>query len=52
VIHRADVHLALLEGARASGQIEVLTSTAVSQVVQCDSEVTVIDGQGGIAAAR
>ena len=47
VIHRADVHLSLLEGARASGRIEVLTSTRAVRVEQDDAGVTVIDAQGG-----
>ena len=29
VIHRADVHLSLLEGAQETGRVEVLTSTTV-----------------------
>ena len=47
VIHRADVHLSLLEGTRASGRIEVLTSTAVARVEQDDAGVTVVDAKGG-----
>ena len=46
VIHRADVHLALLEAARASGRIEVLTRTPVARVEQDDDGVTVIDAHG------
>ena len=61
VIHRADMHGSLLAAARASGRIEVLTSTPVVRVEQgtgtgigtgtgsdkdTDS-VTVIDGHGG-----
>ena len=47
VIHRADVHLSLLEAARASGRIEVLTKTPVARVEQDDDGVTVIDARGG-----
>ncbi|MBT9595542.1 MAG: 3-hydroxybenzoate 6-monooxygenase [Vitreoscilla sp.] len=47
VIHRADVHLSLLEGAQESGRIEVRTSTAVAHVEQDDAGVTVIDANGG-----
>ena len=47
VIHRADVHLSLLEGARASGRIEVLTATPVARVEQDDDGVTVVDARGG-----
>ncbi len=48
VIHRADVHGSLLEGAQESGRIEVLTSTHVSRVEQDDDSVTVFD-QNGVA---
>ncbi len=46
VIHRADVHQALLEGAQASDRIEVLTSTTVQRVEQDEHGVTVHDAQG------
>jgi 3-hydroxybenzoate 6-monooxygenase len=46
VIHRADVHTSLLEGARESGRIEVLTSTTVQRVDQDDDSVTVHDTKG------
>jgi len=47
VIHRADVHMSLLEGAQESREIEVLTSTAVQRVDQDDDGVTVHDAKGG-----
>ena len=47
VIHRADVHLSLLEGARESGRIEFITSTQVTRFEQDDSGVTVLDAKGG-----
>lgn len=47
VIHRADVHRSLLEGAQATGRIEVATSTVVQQVEQANGSVTVIDANGG-----
>ena len=47
VIHRADVHMSLLEGAQESGRIEVLTSTRVQRVDQDDDGVTVHDANGG-----
>jgi len=47
VIHRADVHTSLLEGARASDRIQVLTGTAVQRVEQDDDGVTVHDSRGG-----
>jgi 2-polyprenyl-6-methoxyphenol hydroxylase-like FAD-dependent oxidoreductase len=47
VIHRADVHGSLLEGAQATGRIEIATSTTVERVEQDDTSVTVIDTKGG-----
>jgi salicylate hydroxylase len=47
VIHRADIHLSLLEGVQESGRIEVLTSTTVQRVEQDDDGVTVHDTRGG-----
>ena len=47
VIHRADVHMSLLEGAQQSGQVDVLTSTAVQRVEQDETSVTVYDAKGG-----
>jgi 3-hydroxybenzoate 6-monooxygenase len=46
VIHRADVHKSLLEGAEASGHVEVTTSTTVASVEQDADSVTVIDSKG------
>jgi len=47
VIHRADAHMALLDGAKASDRIEVATGTQVQRVEQDDEGVTVFDSQGG-----
>jgi 2-polyprenyl-6-methoxyphenol hydroxylase-like FAD-dependent oxidoreductase len=46
VIHRADIHDAILQGARSSPLIELLTSSRVEDVVQDASRVTVLDSQG------
>ncbi|WP_342133121.1 3-hydroxybenzoate 6-monooxygenase [Hydrogenophaga sp. OTU3427] len=46
VIHRADVHLSLFEGAQASGQVEFLTSTRVERIEQDAQGVTVFDQHG------
>ncbi|MGA0795543.1 MAG: 3-hydroxybenzoate 6-monooxygenase [Quisquiliibacterium sp.] len=46
VIHRADVHGSLLEGAQATGRIEIATSVQVKSVEQDDHSVTVIDASG------
>src|SRR5438552_12618975 len=48
VIHRADVHLSLLEGAQRSDRIQVLTSTTVQRVEQDDDGVTVHASKGNI----
>jgi 2-polyprenyl-6-methoxyphenol hydroxylase-like FAD-dependent oxidoreductase len=48
VIHRADVHMSLLEGAQASDRIQVLTSTRVQRIDQDESCVTVHDTKGGV----
>ena len=48
VSHRADVHAALLDAARASDRIEVATSTAVARVEQDAHGVTVHDARGGV----
>ena len=47
VIHRADAHMAVLNGAKASDRIEVSTGTQVQRVEQDDDGVTVFDRQGG-----
>ena len=41
VIHRADVHLSLLEGAQQSGRVQLHASTRVDRVEQSDAGVTV-----------
>jgi len=46
VIHRADVHKSLLEGACASDRIQVLTGTTVQRVEQDDDGVTLFDSKG------
>lgn len=46
VIHRADVHLSLLEGAQETGRVRFLTSTKATQVEQHADGVTVFDSQG------
>ena len=48
VLHRADVHGSLLEGAQMlSDRIELATSTQVQRIEQDDEGVTVLDAQGG-----
>ncbi len=48
VIHRADIHGSLLEGAQASDRIQVLTGTTVQRIEQDDEGVTVHDAKGGV----
>lgn len=46
VIHRADIHAALLEGAQRAGQIELATGTAVQRVEHASDGVVVYDQRG------
>ncbi|WP_417285396.1 3-hydroxybenzoate 6-monooxygenase [Comamonas sp.] len=46
VIHRADIHRSLLEGAQAHGNIETLTGTRIERVEQSGDTVTVYDQHG------
>ncbi|MFM1988067.1 MAG: hypothetical protein RJA99_1024 [Pseudomonadota bacterium] len=46
VIHRVDVHASLLEGAQASGRVDVRTGTRIERVEQDDAAVTVVDQHG------
>ena len=46
VIHRADVHMSLIEGARESGQVEIFTNTRIDQVEQDAGSVTVQAADG------
>ncbi|MFM1908590.1 MAG: 3-hydroxybenzoate 6-hydroxylase [Pseudomonadota bacterium] len=46
VIHRADVHLSLLEGAQETGKVEFKTNTRIERVEQDEHSVTVYDQNG------
>src|SRR5690349_4197868 len=46
VTHRADMHLALLEGVQESGRVELVTSTHVDRVEQRGDHVAAIDREG------
>ncbi|WP_026354573.1 3-hydroxybenzoate 6-monooxygenase [Massilia niastensis] len=46
VIHRADVHLSLLEGTQETGRIGFHTSTRVERIEQDETGVTVYDQHG------
>ena len=47
VIHRADVHMSLLEGAQRTERIEVATATTVRRIEQTEEGVVVHDNRGG-----
>ena len=47
VIHRADVHMSLLEGAQRTERIEVATATTVQRIEQTEDGVVVHDNRGG-----
>ena len=51
VIHRADIHATILEGAQGSDLIQVETSTKVASVTQDDAGVTAVDQNGRIFKA-
>lgn len=46
VIHRADVHMSLLEATQESGMVEFLTNTRVERTEQDGASVTVVDQHG------
>lgn len=52
VIHRADIHTALLEGARALANIETLTGTRIERVEQDGDTVIAYDQQGHAHAGQ
>ena len=46
VIHRVDIHLSLLEGAKETGRVEFFTNTRIEKVEQNTNGVTVTDQNG------
>jgi salicylate hydroxylase len=46
VIHRADIHTSLLEGAEETSQIEFHTNTRVTRIEQDDNGITIYDQTG------
>jgi len=48
VIHRADIHNSLLEGAQRAGHIEIATATTVQRVEHQGDGVVVHDDKGGM----
>ncbi|NBW00392.1 MAG: 3-hydroxybenzoate 6-monooxygenase [Betaproteobacteria bacterium] len=46
VIHRADVHLSLLEGAQETGRVQFLTNTRLERIEQNPDGVTAYDQNG------
>jgi 3-hydroxybenzoate 6-monooxygenase len=51
VIHRADIHATILEGAQGSDLIQVETSTKVASVTQDDAGVIAVDQNGRVFKA-
>lgn len=48
VIHRADIHSSLVEGAQENGEIEIITDCCIVDVDQDASGVTVTDHKGNV----
>lgn len=48
VIHRADIHSSLVEGAHASGDIEIVTDCRIVDVDQDEHGVKVVDHKGNV----
>ena len=46
VIHRVDIHRSLLEGAQATGQVQIVTATRAEHISQSADGVTVLDQHG------
>lgn len=46
VIHRADIHSSLVEGAQENGDIEIITNCRITDVEQDENGVTVTDQNG------
>ncbi|NLY65855.1 MAG: 3-hydroxybenzoate 6-monooxygenase [Alcaligenaceae bacterium] len=46
VIHRADIHSSLVEGAQESGQVEIHTNTRIEGIEQDGKTVTITDTNG------
>ncbi|WP_151979919.1 3-hydroxybenzoate 6-monooxygenase [Acinetobacter guerrae] len=46
VIHRADIHGSLVEGAKKYGNLEIITNCQIQNVEQDDSTVTITDQHG------
>lgn len=46
VIHRADIHSSLVEGAQENGDIEIITNCRITDVAQDENGVTVTDQNG------
>ncbi len=46
VIHRADIHASLVEGAKQYGHLEIITNCQIQKVEQDDAGVTITDQNG------
>ncbi|MNE09162.1 3-hydroxybenzoate 6-hydroxylase [compost metagenome] len=52
VIHRADIHSSLVEGAQEKGDIEIITNCLITDVEQDENGVTVTDQNGKVYAGQ
>lgn len=52
VIHRADIHSSLVEGAQENGDIEIITNCRITDVAQDENDVTVTDQNGQTYAGQ
>lgn len=52
VIHRADIHSSLVEGAQENGDIEIITNCRITEVAQDGNGVTVTDQNGQTYAGQ
>ena len=52
VIHRADIHSSLVEGAQENGDIEIITNCRITDVAQDENGVTVTDQNGQTYAGQ
>ena len=52
VIHRADIHSSLVEGAQENGDIEIITNCRITDVAQDKNGVTVTDQNGQTYAGQ
>lgn len=52
VIHRADVHSCLVNGAKDSGDVEIITNCRIQSVDQDENGVSIVDQNGNVYTGR